>query len=212
MIIVHVTLGMNMMGLLIKNQKKCGVEKVYSYQPEPVTRYIRDYTEYWGKSLVKEHDQIFCTSFLEKYCCLSINDIDVERRYSLGDEDIKFIKKYGQDLFDNPDNPDGTLTDHEYFLIHDDLFDIDLATDHNSDIVLNVINTDVSFPSINDNDTDSSSKLINRFAIVSPYNQLQKEGQKEVQYYSQKSIADFRFIFQEGKYIQLIFFLHNFIF
>ena len=154
MIIVHVTLGMNMMGLLIKNQKKCGVEKVYSYQPEPVTRYIRDYTEYWGKSLVKEHDQIFCTSFLEKYCCLSINDIDVERRYYLGDEDIKFIKKYGQDLFDNPDNPDGTSTDHEYFLIHDDLFDIDLATDHNSDIVLNVINTDVSFPSINDNDTD----------------------------------------------------------
>ena len=30
------------------------VGKVFSDQPEPVTRYLRAYIEYWGKSLMKK--------------------------------------------------------------------------------------------------------------------------------------------------------------
>ena len=48
------------------------------------------------------------------------------------------------------------------FFIHDHLLVKILETDHNSDMVLKVINKDVSFPLINDNGTDSGSKLSNR--------------------------------------------------
>ena len=41
--------------------------------------------------------------------------------------------------FFNIDHLDGTSTDHEYFCIHDDLFDRILETDQNSDIILKVI-------------------------------------------------------------------------
>ena len=61
------------------------------------------------------------------------------KRYSIDDEDINFIKVYVFALIGNTDHPYGTSTDHEYFCIHDDLFDIILETDHNSDIALKVI-------------------------------------------------------------------------
>ena len=53
----------------------------------------------------------------------------------------------------NPDNPYGTSTDHEYFLIHDDLIHGILETDLNPDIELKAIHKDLSLPSINNNST-----------------------------------------------------------
>ena len=70
-----------------------------------------------------KYDQRTCTSFLAKYGRISIYDIDKEKRYSINDKDIHFVKGDGYSLIVNPDHPDGTLTDHEYFRIHDDLFD-----------------------------------------------------------------------------------------
>ena len=61
------------------------------------------------------------------------------------------------------------------FSIHDDLFDKFIETDQNSDIVLNVINKDISMPSIYDNGTDSRSKLRNRSEMVSHHHQLQRK-------------------------------------
>ena len=49
--------------------------------------------------------------------------IDLNNRYKLYHEDIIFVEKYGYALIGNPDHSDGTSTDHEYFLSHDDLFD-----------------------------------------------------------------------------------------
>ena len=49
----------------------------------------------------------------------------------------------------NPDHPDGSSTDHEYFCIHDDLFDKILETDQDSDITLKVIHKETSLSSIN---------------------------------------------------------------
>ena len=76
-----------------------------------------------GKSPNEKHDQGYRTRFLENYCGISLYDIYIEKRYTIDDEDLPFVKKYGYDLIGNPDNPDGASTDHAYFLIHDDLFD-----------------------------------------------------------------------------------------
>ena len=128
---------------------------------------------------------------MAKYDGIYLYDIYIDSRYNIDDEDIRFVKKYGYYLIDNPDNPDVTSTDHEYFIIHDDLFDRVLETDHNSDILLKVINKEVSLTSINDNGTDSRSKLMNRSEIVSSIHQLKRKRQKKVHVYSQKSIDRF---------------------
>ena len=47
----------------------------------------------------------------------------MEKRYSIDDKEIHFVKGDGYALIGNPDHPDGSSTDHEYFCIHDDLFD-----------------------------------------------------------------------------------------
>ena len=100
---------------------------------------------------MKKNDRRICTHFLDKYVGLSLYYIVYEKRYPIDDEDIQFVKGYGYDLIGNPDHPDETSTDQEYFFIHDDLFDIILETDHNSYITLKVIHKEVSFSSINDN-------------------------------------------------------------
>ena len=88
--------------------------------------------------LINKYDNRSRTCFLAKYGGLSLNDIYMEKRYSIDNKEIHFVKKYGYAFIDNPYHPDGTSTDHEYFCIHDDLFDIIFKTDKNSDITLKV--------------------------------------------------------------------------
>ena len=85
---------------------------------------------------------------MAKYGGLSLYDTDTENRYSIDDKEIHFVKGDGYSLIGNPDHPDDTSTDHEYFCIHDDLFDRILETDHNSDIILKVIHKEPTFSSI----------------------------------------------------------------
>ena len=81
---------------------------------------------------------------MAKYGGLSLYDIDTEKRYSVDDKDINFIKVYGYALIGNPDHPDGSSTDHEYFCIHDNFFDRILETEQDYDITLNVIHRETS--------------------------------------------------------------------
>ena len=99
---------------------------------------------------------------MEKYGRLSLYDIDFEKRYSIDDEYIHFVKGDRYALIYNPYHPDGTSTDHEYFIIYDDLFDRILKTEQNSDIILKVIQKEPPFSSINDNSTDSRSNMRSR--------------------------------------------------
>ena len=99
-----------------------------------------------------KNDQRSRTQFLGK-CGVLFIYYD-EKRYTIDNEDINFANKDDYDLIGNPDNPDGTSTDHEHFLIHDDLLGRILETDQNSNIVLNIISKDVSLLSINDSSTD----------------------------------------------------------
>ena len=64
---------------------------------------------------MKKYNQRTCTRFLAKYGGLSIYDIDMENRYSIGDKEIHFVKGDGYALIGNPDHPYGTSTDHEHF-------------------------------------------------------------------------------------------------
>ena len=88
---------------------------------------------------MKKYDQRYRTRFLAKYVGLSLYDIDMEKRYSIDDKEIHFVKGDGYALIRNPYFPDGSSTDHEYFYINDDLFDRILETDQDYDITLNFI-------------------------------------------------------------------------
>ena len=72
---------------------------------------------------MKKNDQRTRTRFLAKYVGLSLYDIDMEKRNSIDDRGIHFVKGYGYALIGNPDHPYGTSTDNEYFGILDNLFD-----------------------------------------------------------------------------------------
>ena len=72
---------------------------------------------------MKKYDQRYRSCFLAKYGGLSLYDIDTEKRYSIDDKEIHFAKVNRYALIGNPDHPDGYSMDHEYFCIHDDLFD-----------------------------------------------------------------------------------------
>ena len=91
---------------------------------------------------MKKYDQRSHTCFLAKYIGLSLRGIDMETRYSIDDIGIHLIKGHRYSLIDNPDHPDGNLTNHEHFCIHDDLFGIILETDQNYDITLKVIHNE----------------------------------------------------------------------
>ena len=93
---------------------------------------------------MKKCDQRYSTRFLAKYGGLSLYDIDMEKRYSIDDKEIHFVKVDGYALLGNLDHPDGSSTDHEYFCIHNNLFDRILETEQDYYITLNVIHRETS--------------------------------------------------------------------
>ena len=98
---------------------------------------------------MKKDDQIYRTRFWAKYGGLSLYDIDTEKRYSIDDKEMNFVKGEGYALIGNPDFLDGSSTDHEFFFIHEDLIDRILATDQDTNISLNLIHRETSLPLIN---------------------------------------------------------------
>ena len=88
---------------------------------------------------MKKDDQVSRTHFLSEYGGLSLYDIDMEKRYSIDDKEIHFLKGNGYALIGNRDHPDGSSTNHGYFCIHDDSCGRILDTEQDSDITLKVI-------------------------------------------------------------------------
>ena len=62
--------------------------------------------------------------FIAKYVSLNIYDEDVEKRFVIDHEELKFDKNYGWNLFGIYDQPNGLMFDHDYFCFHKDLFEI----------------------------------------------------------------------------------------
>ena len=68
---------------------------------------------------MKKDDQRSRTSFLAKFGVLYLYYIDMENRYPIDDKEIHFLKGDGYALIGNPNHPDVSSTDHEYFCIHE---------------------------------------------------------------------------------------------
>ena len=60
--------------------------------------------------------------FLAKYGSLDLYDEDPKKRFTIDYKQLQFHKNDGWDLIGIPEKPDGTLSDNEYFFIHDDIF------------------------------------------------------------------------------------------
>ena len=160
---------------------------------------------------MKKDDQRSRTRFLAKYGGIYLYDIDIEKRYSIYDKEINFLKGDGCALIGNPDHLDGSSTDHEYFCIHDDLFDRILETEQYSGITLNVIHREASLSSINFKRSNQRSEKYSMSETVTPRHQLQRKRRKKMNDYSQKSINDFELVLvtpspklndQEKKYVR----------
>ena len=134
---------------------------------------------------MKKDDHRYRTCFLSKYGGLSLYDIDMEKRYSIDDKDIHFVKGDGYALIGNPDHPDGSSTDHKYFCIRDDLFDRILEADQDSDIILKMIHKETS-SSINVKISNSRSEKYIMSEMITPCHQLQRKRCKKLHDYSQK--------------------------
>ena len=159
--------------------EKWGMEKVFSEHSEPVKRDLRAYIEDWEKLSMKKDDQRSRTRFLAKYGGLYLYDIDMEKRYSIDDKEIHFVKGDGYALIGNLDHLYGTSTDHEYFCIHDDLFDRILETDQNYNIILKVIHKEPTFSSIYVKISSSRPEKNIMSEMVTPRNQLHRKRQKK---------------------------------
>ena len=70
------------------------MEKVFSENSEPVKRELIAYIEDWEILPMNKYDQRYRTCFLEKYGGISIYDIFTEKRYSIDDKEIHFVKGY----------------------------------------------------------------------------------------------------------------------
>ena len=90
---------------------------------EVIIRELKFYIEDREKLNIKNKSQLLCTMFLEKYGSLDPYDIYPEKYSPLTMNNFNLMKNSGWTLIVNPEEPDGSLLDHEYFCIHDDLFD-----------------------------------------------------------------------------------------
>ena len=112
---------------------------------------------------------------MAKYGGLSLYDIDTEKRYSIYDKEINFVKGDWYALIGNPDFPDGSSTDNEYFCINDDFFERILATEQDYDMTLNVIHRETSLPSVNIKRSNQISEKYSMSEMVTPSHQLQRK-------------------------------------
>ena len=88
---------------------------------------------------IKNKRQLLCNTFLEKYNSLDLYDEDLEKIFIIDHKELEFDKNYGWTLIGIPPNPDGYLPDHEYFCIHDDIFDRIQSIHQNNNISLKII-------------------------------------------------------------------------
>ena len=80
---------------------------------------------------IKNKGQVSNIMFLAKYGSLDLYDEDLEKRFIIDHEQLQFDKADGWTLIGIPEKEYGSLSDHDHFCIHDDLFDIIKSTDQN---------------------------------------------------------------------------------
>ena len=82
------------------------------------------------------------TLFLGKYGSLALYYEYPGKRFIIDHEQLKFEKNDGEKLIGIPEKLDGSLSDHEYFFIHDDLFDRIKSPHQDNNILLKFISNE----------------------------------------------------------------------
>ena len=72
---------------------------------------------------------------MKKYGSLDLYDEDLEKIFTIDHEKLQFDKTYGWTLIGITEKEDVTVSDHEYFFIHDNLFDIIQSTHKDRNIL-----------------------------------------------------------------------------
>ena len=70
--------------------------------------------------------------------------MNIRRNFIIDHEQLQFDINDGWTLIGIPDKPDGTLSDHEYFSIHDDLFDRIQSTHQDINIMWEFISNELN--------------------------------------------------------------------
>ena len=81
------------------------------------------YIEEWEKMHIKKKSQVSKATFLAKCGSLVLYDEDLRKIIFVDHEQLQFDKTVELTLIGIPEKEDGTLSNHEYFCIHDDRFD-----------------------------------------------------------------------------------------
>ena len=112
-----------------------GVEKMFQHSDEVIIRELKVHVEDRGEFNIKNKSQLSRTMFIAKYGSLYIYGEDPEKLFMIDHGQLKFDKNDGWTLFLIFDKLDGTLSGHETFLIHDDIFDRTKPTDQDKNIM-----------------------------------------------------------------------------
>ena len=89
-----------------------------------------------GKMEYQEKEPTIAYHVSGKSVTLAMYDEDTKKIFIIDQEKLQFDKMFGCTLIGIPDEPDGPLSDHEYFCIHDYLFNIIQSTHQDKNISL----------------------------------------------------------------------------
>ena len=133
--------------------------------------------------------------FLAKYWSLALYDDDPEKIFIIDHEQLQFDKTDGWNLIGIPEKEDGSLSDHKYFCIHDDLFDRIKLTDKDQNflwkISFNELTEDESHSEATETQNDKIQNKKRSATKYSTKHTLQRKRQKPVDY-RKNSLDDFR--------------------
>ena len=155
------------------------------------------YIEQLEKTHIKNKSQVSKTMFLAKYGSLDLYDEDLEKSFIIYYEQLEFDITDGWTLIGITDKEDGTLSDHEYFCIHDDLFDRIKSTHQDQNFLWKF-----SYNEITEDESQSEAietqndKIQNKKRSATKYSKkhtLQRKRQKPVDY-RDNSLDGFRLI------------------
>ena len=121
-----------------------GVDKLFHNSDEAINRELKLYIEEWGKTHINNNSQLSKATFLAKYGSLALYDENMEKRFIIDHKKLQSDKTDGWTLIGIPEKEDGTLSDHDYFCIHDDLFDRIKSTHQNRNILWKFISNETN--------------------------------------------------------------------
>ena len=101
-----------------------GVDKLFQNSDKVIIRELKLYIEDREKLNINNKIQLSCNIFLSKQGILDLYDKDLDKIFIIDHKQLQFDKKSGSTLNGIPEKPDETLSDNDYFCIHDDIFDI----------------------------------------------------------------------------------------